>query len=333
MFGVGGVEAKEMKTQLLVTGSSGFVGRQLIQQLQGLPEYNVRALVRRLPNVLATGVDYSVLPDFSTVTVGHPALQGVDVVVHLASRVHVMNDTESDPLEAFRRVNVGYTLQLARSAVAAGVKRFIFVSSVKVNGEQTALGRPYSEADVPSPVDPYGVSKMEAENALRALGAETGLEVVIVRPVLVYGPGVKANFANMMKWLKKGVPLPFGAIANQRSLVALENLVSFILICVTHPAAANQTFLISDGEDVSTTQLLIRLGKSMGSPARLIPVPEWLLVLGATLLGRKALSQRLCGSLQVDITKGRQLLGWAPVVTLDEGLAATAQHYLSEQTQ
>lgn len=322
-----------MKTQLLVTGSSGFVGRQLIQQLQGLPEYDVRALVRRLPKVLATGVDYSVLPDFSTVTVEHPALQDVDVVVHLASRVHVMNDTESDPLEAFRRVNVGYTLQLARSAVAAGAKRFIFVSSVKVNGEQTALGRPYSETDTPLPVDPYGVSKMEAENALRALAAESGLEVVIVRPVLVYGPGVKANFANMMKWLKKGIPLPFGAIANQRSLVALENLVSFILTCVAHPAAANQTFLISDGEDVSTTQLLIRIGKSMGSPARLIPVPEWFLVLGATLLGRKALSQRLCGSLQVDITKGRQLLGWAPVVTLDEGLAATAQHYLSEQTQ
>ncbi|NNA67551.1 UDP-glucose 4-epimerase family protein [Pseudomonas gessardii] len=322
-----------MKTQLLITGSSGFVGRQLIQHLQGHSDYNVRALVRRMPDVLVTGVDYAVLPDFSAVTVEGPALQGVDVVVHLASRVHVMNDTESDPLEAFRRVNVGYTLQLARSAVAAGVKRFIFVSSVKVNGEQTALGRPYSETDIPSPVDPYGVSKMEAEDALRELAAQTGLEVVIVRPVLVYGPGVKANFANMMKWLKKGVPLPFGAITNQRSLVALDNLVSFILTCVSHPAAAHQTFLISDGEDVSTTQLLIRLGKSMGSPARLIPVPEWLLVLGATILGRKALSQRLCGSLQVDITKCQQLLGWAPIVTLDEGLDATAQHYLGEQTQ
>ncbi|MBT9300649.1 UDP-glucose 4-epimerase family protein [Pseudomonas sp. TAE6080] len=322
-----------MKTQLLITGSSGFVGRQLIQQLQGHIDYNIRALVRRMPDVLATGVDYAQLPDFSAVTAEHPALQGIDVVVHLASRVHVMNDTESDPLEAFRRVNVGYTLQLARSAVAAGAKRFIFVSSVKVNGEQTAFGRPYSETDNPLPVDPYGISKMEAEDALRELAAQTGLEVVIVRPVLVYGPGVKANFANMMKWLKKGVPLPFGAIGNQRSLVALDNLVSFILTCLSHPAAANQTFLISDGEDVSTTQLLIRLGKALGSPARLIPVPEWLLVLGATLLGRKALSQRLCGSLQVDITKGRQLLGWAPVVTLDEGLDATAQHYLSEQIQ
>lgn len=322
-----------MKTQLLITGSSGFVGRRLIQQLQGHTNYNIRALVRRMPDVLSTGVDYGLLPDFSAVTAEHPALQGIDVVVHLASRVHVMNDTESDPLEAFRRVNVGHTLQLAHSAVAAGAKRFIFVSSVKVNGEQTVLGRPYSETDKPLPVDPYGISKMEAEDALRELAVQTGLEVVIVRPVLVYGPGVKANFSNMMKWLNKGVPLPFGAISNQRSLVALDNLVSFILTCVSHPAAANQTFLISDGEDVSTTQLLVRLGKSLGSPARLMPVPEWLLVLGAILLGRKSLSQRLCGSLQVDITKGRQLLGWAPVVTLDEGLDTTAQHYLSEQTQ
>lgn len=320
-----------MKTQLLITGSSGFVGRQLIRQLQGHSNYNTRALVRTMPDVLATDVDYVQLSDFSTVTAEHPAMRGLDVVVHLASRVHVMNDTESDPLEAFRRVNVGHTLQLARSAVAAGAKRFIFVSSVKVNGEQTAFGRPYSETDNPLPVDPYGISKMEAEDALRELAAQTGLEVVIVRPVLVYGPGVKANFANMMRWLKKGVPLPFGAISNQRSLVALDNLVSFILTCVSHPAAANQTFLISDGEDVSTTQLLIRLGEALGSPARLIPVPEWLLVLGASLLGRKALSQRLCGSLQVDITKSRQLLGWASVVTLQEGLNATAQHYLSEQ--
>jgi len=322
-----------MKTQLLITGSSGFVGRQLIQQLEGDMDYNIRALVRRMPDVLSTGVDYCQLSDFSAVTAEHPALRGIDVVVHLASRVHVMNDTESDPLEAFRRVNVCHTLRLARSAVAAGAKRFIFISSVKVNGEQTAPGRPYSETDDPLPVDPYGISKMEAEDALREVAVQTGLEVVIVRPVLVYGPGVKANFANMMKWLKKGVPLPFGAIGNQRSLVALDNLVSFILTCVSHPAAANQTFLISDGEDVSTTQLLIRLGKSMGAPARLLPVPEWLLLLGCTLLGRKALSQRLCGSLQVDITKGRQLLGWAPVVSLDEGLDATAQHALSEQIQ
>lgn len=322
-----------MKTQLLVTGSSGFVGRHLIQQLQGSTDYQVRALIRRLPDALASDVEYVVLPDFSAVSPEHPALQGVDVVVHLASRVHVMNDTEADPLAAFRRVNVGHTLALARSAASAGARRFVFVSSVKVNGEQTAPGRPFRETDLSAPVDPYGVSKMEAEEALKALALETGLEVVIIRPVLVYGPGVKANFESMMKWLVKRVPLPFGAIRNQRSLVALDNLVSLILTCTTHPAASNETFLASDGEDVSTTELLRELAQSLGAPARLIPVPQWVLVWGATLLGKKALSQRLCGSLQVDITKAREVLGWQPPMTLKQGLDVTAQHYFSERTE
>ncbi|NMY04728.1 SDR family oxidoreductase [Pseudomonas sp. WS 5059] len=322
-----------MKTQLLVTGSSGFVGRHLIQQLQGSTDYQVRALVRRLPDASASDVEYVVLADFSAVSPEHPALQGVDVVVHLASRVHVMNDTETDPLAAFRRVNVGHTLALARSAASAGARRFVFVSSVKVNGEQTAPGRPFRETDPSAPVDPYGVSKMEAEEALKALALETGLEVVIIRPVLVYGPGVKANFESMMKWLVKRVPLPFGAIRNQRSLVALDNLVSLILTCTTHPAASNETFLASDGDDVSTSALLRKLAKALGAPARLIPVPQWVLVWGATLLGKKALSQRLCGSLQVDVTKARQVLGWQPPLTLEQGLAVTAQHYVSERTE
>ncbi|AIG05690.1 NAD-dependent epimerase/dehydratase [Pseudomonas fluorescens] len=322
-----------MKTRLLVTGSSGFVGRHLIQQLQGSTDFQVRALVRRMPDVSASDVEYTVLPDFSTVSPELLALQGVDVVVHLASRVHVMNDTEADPLAAFRRVNVGHTLALARSAASAGARRFVFVSSVKVNGEQTAPGRPFRETDPPAPVDPYGVSKMEAEEALKALALETGLEVVIVRPVLVYGPGVKANFESMMKWLVKRVPLPFGAIRNQRSLVALDNLVSLILTCTTHPAASNETFLASDGEDVSTTELLRKLAKTLGAPARLIPVPQWVLVWGATVLGKKALSQRLCGSLQVDITKARQVLGWQPPLTLEQGLDVTAKHYFSERTE
>lgn len=322
-----------MKTRLLVTGSSGFVGRHLIQQLQGSTDLQVRALVRRLPDVSASDVEYVVLPDFSAVSPEHPAVQGVDVVVHLASRVHVMNDTEVDPLAAFRQVNVGHTLALARSAASAGAKRFVFVSSVKVNGEQTAPGRPFRETDPSAPVDPYGISKMEAEEALKALALETGLEVVIVRPVLVYGPGVKANFESMMKWLVKRVPLPFGAIRNQRSLVALDNLVSLILTCTTHPAASNQTFLASDGEDVSTTELLRKLATALDAPARLIPFPQWVLACGATLLGKKALSQRLCGSLQVDITKAREVLGWHPPLTLEQGLEVTAQHYFSERTE
>ncbi|MEN4945950.1 UDP-glucose 4-epimerase family protein [Pseudomonas proteolytica] len=322
-----------MKTRLLVTGSSGFVGRHLIQQLQGSTHLQVRALVRRLPDVSASDVEYVVLPDFSAVSPEHPAVQGVDVVVHLASRVHVMNDTEVDPLAAFRQVNVGHTLELARSAASAGARRFVFVSSVKVNGEQTAPGRPFRETDPSAPVDPYGISKMEAEEALKALALETGLEVVIVRPVLVYGPGVKANFESMMKWLVKRVPLPFGAISNQRSLVALDNLVSLILTCTTHPAASNQTFLASDGDDVSTTELLRKLATALDAPARLIPVPQWVLACGATLLGKKALSQRLCGSLQVDITKAREVLGWHPPLTLEQGLEVTAQHYFSERTE
>lgn len=322
-----------MKTRLLVTGSSGFVGRHLIQQLQGRTDLQVRALVRRLPDVSASDVEYVVLPDFSAVSPEHPAVQGVDVVVHLASRVHVMNDTEVDPLAAFREVNVGHTLALARSAASAGARRFVFVSSVKVNGEQTAPGRPFRETDPSAPVDPYGISKMEAEEALKALALETGLEVVIVRPVLVYGPGVKANFESMMKWLVKRVPLPFGAIRNQRSLVALDNLVSLILTCTTHPAASNQTFLASDGDDVSTTELLRKLATALDAPARLIPVPQWVLACGATLLGKKALSQRLCGSLQVDITKAREVLGWHPPLTLEQGLEVTAQHYFSERTE
>lgn len=322
-----------MKTRLLITGSSGFVGCRLVEKAIGNPDYGVGALVRRTPVRSIEGVAYHLLPDFSTIDAQHRALHNVDVVIHLASRVHIMNDTEVDPLTAFRLVNVGHTVQLARSAVTAGVKRFIFVSSIKVNGEETAPGFPYRETDAPSPADPYGVSKMEAEEALKALAVETGLEVVIIRPVLVYGPGVKANFESMMKWLHKGIPLPFGAIRNQRSLVALDNLVDLILTCVNHPAAADQTFLVSDGDDVSTTQLLQKLANALNSPARLIPVPEWVLTVGASLLGRKALSQRLCGSLQVDITKACSLLGWHPVVTIDQGLRATADHYLKERAQ
>lgn len=322
-----------MTTRLMITGSSGFVGRHLVNTVADDTRYDVSALVRRLPGQPVAGVDYQVLADFSELTPGHQALNGVGVVVHLASRVHVMNETASSPLAAFRLVNVEQTLLLARCAAAAGVKRFVFISSVKVNGEQTQPGRPFLETDTPSPGDPYGVSKMEAEEALKRVAIETGLEVVIVRPVLVYGPGVKANFESMMKWVSKGIPLPFGAINNSRSFVALDNLVSLMLVCIEHPAAANQTFLASDGDDVSTTELLRRLARALGVRSRLVPVPAGILKAGAVLLGRQALSQRLCSSLQVDISKARTLLGWAPVVTVDRGLYATAQHFLGEQTE
>jgi nucleoside-diphosphate-sugar epimerase len=238
-----------------------------------------------------------------------------------------MDDRASEPLSEFRKVNVDGTLNLARQAVAVGVKRFIFISSIKVNGEGTKLGVPYAADDVPKPMDPYGISKMEAEQGLQQLAKETGLEVVIIRPVLVYGPGVKANFQTMMKWLSKGVPLPLGAVHNKRSLVALDNLVDLIVTCLDHPAAANQTFMVSDGEDLSTAELLSRISGALGRPARLLPVPVWLLELGAAIVGRRDVARRLCGSLQVDISKTRELLGWAPPIPVDEALAKTVKAF------
>ena len=253
------------------------------------------------------------------------ALAGCQVVVHLAARVHVMTDTAKNPLDEFRQVNVKGTLNLARQAAAAGVRRFVFVSSIKVNGEATEPGHPFTAEDTPAPLDAYGISKMEAEQGLREISAQTGMEVVIIRPPLVYGPGVKANFAAMMRWLARGVPLPLGAIHNQRSLVALDNLVDLIVTCIAHPAAANQTFLVSDGQDVSTTELLRRMGRAMKRPARLMPVPAGLLEWTAALVGKRDVAQRLCGSLQVDIQKTRQLLGWNPPLTLDQGLKKAAE--------
>lgn len=250
---------------------------------------------------------------------GH-ALAGVEVIVHLAARVHVMHDTEADPLTAFRAVNVEGTLNLARQAAAAGVKRFVFISSVKVNGESTLSGRAFTEIDVPNPQDAYGQSKHEAEQGLRQLAADTGMEVVIIRPPLVYGPGVKANFAALMRAVQRGWPLPLGAVHNRRSLVALDNLVDFIVTCVTHPQAANQTFLVSDGQDLSTTELVRGMAQAAGVPAHLLLVPVWALQAGATLLGKGDAVQRLCGNLQVDIAKARLLLGWVPPVSVEEGL-------------
>jgi len=236
-----------------------------------------------------------------------------------------MSDTAADPLDEFRRVNVQGTLNLARQAAAAGVKRFAFVSSIKVNGESTQLGAPFKADDVPAPNDAYGLSKMEAEHGLREIALQTGIDVVIIRPPLVYGPGVKANFAAMMRWLQRGAPLPLGAIHNQRSLVALDNLVDLIVTCLSHPAAANQTFLVADGEDVSTTGLLRRMGQALGRPARLVPVPASWLKLAAAMVGKPDVAQRLCGSLQVDIEKTRRLLGWTPPISLDEGLKKAAE--------
>ena len=250
--------------------------------------------------------------------------------MHLAARVHVMNDKSPDPLAEFRRVNVEGTVALARQAAIAGVRRFVFLSSVKVNGEFTEAGHLFTEDDAPAPEDSYAVSKYEAEQLLRQIAAETGMEVVIIRPPLVYGPGVKANFESMMRCLARGVPLPLAAVTNnRRSLVALDNLVGLIVTCLNHPAAANQTFLVSDGKDLSTAQLLKRMGAAIGQPARLFYLPPTLLKLGASVLNRPGIYQRLCGSLQLDIAKTRQLLGWTPPVSVDEGLRRAAEGFRS----
>lgn len=314
---------------ILVTGATGFVGSALVARLarEGL---ETRACIRGGDACMPAGIHVVRVAGLTADSDWSQTVAGVDAVVHLAARVHVMDDTAADPWVEFRRVNVQGTLNLARQAAAAGVRRFVFISSIKVNGEATKVGAPFSADDIPAPLDPYGVSKMEAEQGLRELAAQTGMEVVIIRPPLVYGPGVKANFQAMMRWLARGVPLPLGAIQNRRSLVALDNLVDLIVTCLDHPAAVNQTFLVSDGEDLSTTQLLRRMGQALDKPARLLPVPAALLSLGAAVMGKSGVAQRLCGSLQVDIAKTRQLLGWNPPLSVEAGLKKAAEGYWRE---
>ncbi|QLG92230.1 SDR family oxidoreductase [Pseudomonas yamanorum] len=316
---------------VFLTGATGFVGGAVLRRLVA-DNFSVTAALRADSQVVVGQVRTVTFESLETAS-WEKELLGIDVLVHCAARVHVMNDAETDPLAAFRKVNVQGTLNLALQAAESGVRRFVFVSSIKVNGEGTDSGKPYTAQDLPMPGDPYGVSKLEAEEGLRELAVRTGMEVVIIRPVLVYGPGVKANFLNMMRWLDKRVPLPFGAIHNARSLVALDNLVDLIVTTITHPAAANQTFLVSDGEDLSTTQLLHRMAAALGKPARLLPVPSWMLSTAANMLGKRSLSQRLCGSLQVDIGKTRSLLQWTPPMPVDEALKVTAAHYLEHKKQ
>ena len=319
-----------MPLNVLVTGASGFVGEALVMNLLVGRRFCPVAAARgstRLQGLCR------VMPFDLTRAEVLPAFEGVQVVVHAAARVHVMREAAADALAEFRDVNVQGTLKLARQAANSGVKRFIFISSIKVNGESTSAGKAFRADDLPSPMDPYGISKYEAEEALIKLGRETGMEIVVIRPPLVYGPGVKANFMSMLGWLHKGIPLPLGGMRNRRSLVSIGNLISLIVACIDHPAAANQVFLVSDGEDLSTSQLLSRLSRAFGRRARLLPVPEWLLKLAASMFGMQAVAQRLCGSLQVDIDKNRELLGWLPPVSVDRAMRQTVNHFLDTSAQ
>jgi len=304
---------------VLLTGASGFVGRAVLDaaKQRGIdvrPVFRSLDSAKRHPGaVLVPGLDGEV--DWSQ------ALQGVDVVIHSAARAHVMDEEALDPLTEFRRVNVQGTSNIARQAAAAAVRRFVFISSIKVNGEKTLLGRPFTAEDAPAPEDDYGLSKAEAETELRRIAKETRMEGTIIRPPSISGPGARGNCSSTMNWVRQGLPLPLGAlIHNRRSLVGLDNLVDLILVCVEHPKAANQTFLISDGEDISTTELLRKISKALSRPARLLWVPAGLLALMASLLGKRVISQRLLGSLQVDIHKTGELLDWKPLVSMDEGL-------------
>lgn len=309
-----------------MTGAAGFVGSALITRLAASGAHTLRAVIRRESSAIPTSIDRYV-QDVGPASNWLPALSAVETVVHLAARVHVMHDALSDPLSEYRRVNTDGTLRLARQAAAVGVRRFVFLSSLKVNGESGL----FRESDALAPADAYGRSKQEAEAGLHQIAAETAMDVVVIRPPLVYGPGVRANFGALIRAVSLGIPLPLGAVQNRRSLVALDNLVDMIVTCIAHPAAATETFFVSDGEDLSTPQLVMRLAQAMGRPARLVPVPPVLLSMAATLFGKRDVAQRLLGSLQVDISKVRRLLGWKPPVSVDEGLTRTVTPLLRDR--
>ena len=318
-----------MTGSVLVTGGTGFLGHALLQRLASTDPRPLIAAVRSNKTNFPASVKVELVGELDPNTDWTACSQRVEVVIHCAARSHVMKDKIRDPLAEYRKVNVEGTLALARRAALAGVRRFVFISSIKVNGERTFSGQSFRADDSPAPADAYGASKLEAENGLMVLARETGMEVVVIRSPLVYGPGVKGNFASMVHWVGKGVPLPLGAVHNQRSLVALENLVGFISLCsdaVRSPRAANEVFLISDGEDVSTTELLRKLARAYGVNLRLMSVPVRWIHAAANLLGKRAVADRLLGSLVVDSSKARELLGWTPVISMDEQLKKMAKH-------
>jgi len=315
--------------RVLVTGATGMVGSFLLLRLLEL-NVCVRAVMRQQFFDFPLGIESVIIADISQETDWTLALAGIDVVIHAAAQVHVLDDSKKEQLSQFRSVNASGTLNLARQAACASVGRFIFISSIKVNGEETAPGCPFTEEDEPAPQGAYAISKYEAENGLRNLAEETDMDVVILRSPLVYGCGVKANFQKLLEVVDKKIPLPLGGIQNRRSLVAVDNLVDLITTCLVHSAASNQTFFVSDGDDLSTTDLLKRIGLAFGKPAFLLPVPQVLVELGLKMLGRGDVAMRLCSSLQVDIRKAEQLLSWLPPISVGDALLKTTKAYLEK---
>ncbi|EHH3081939.1 SDR family oxidoreductase [Vibrio vulnificus] len=314
-----------MSCKILITGAEGFLGSELRKQLVD-KEKLVCFSRRHVANDNYHRFEINSCTNYSD------TLVGVKCVIHCAARVHIMDDVEVEPLEAYREVNVRGTINLAKQAVENGVKRFIFVSSIKVNGESTTGKQGFTAQDTPSPEDHYGVSKAEAEEQLIALGEETGLEIVIIRPPLVYGEGVKANFASLMNLVSKGIPLPFGCLTqNKRSLVSVDNLVDLIVTCIDHPKAANQVFLVSDDHDVSTSEMVLQMALALVKPTWQLPVPVWCCNLVGKLFNKSNVVDRLTGSLQVDITHTKETLGWTPPQSLQEGFKQTAEAFLQSK--
>lgn len=315
--------------KIAITGSTGFVGKQLISQL---PDSECLILGRKPLGAPKTSYSFCEF-DLSSANDNNliQPLCSASVLIHIAARVHVMHETVDDPLTEFREVNTLGTLNIAKQAAQAGVKRFIFISSIKVNGESTSNRKPFTALDAPSPEDPYGISKAEAEIALLELGKQTGMEIVIIRPPLVYGEGVKANFAALLKLVSKGLPLPFRCIAkNKRSMVSVYNLVDLIKTCIDHPSAANQVFLASDDDDISTAQMVALMAKVQGKRNLALPVPVCCFKLLGKLLNKNDVIDRLTGSLQLDITHTKETLAWKPPYSIEHGFTLAAKNATSK---
>jgi UDP-glucose 4-epimerase len=316
--------------KVLLTGATGFVGSNLLARLK--KQCDIQVVLTTRKDIPETDVNTIVVGDIDGATDFSVALRDTDAVIHCAARAHIMSDNVPDPLAEYRRVNVAGTLNLAQQAARYGIKRFIFISSIKVNGESTTSKPKFTAFDIPAPLDAYGQSKAEAEQALLELSRETNMEVVIIRPTLVYGPAVKANFASLFSVVSRGILLPFACIFNnKRSLVSVTNLVDLIVTCIDHPKAANQVFLVSDDHDVSTSEMVREMAIALGKPTWQIPVPVWCYTLAGKIFSKSDMVDRLTGSLQVDITHTKETLDWTPKETLQEGFKQTAVAFLQSK--